>query len=603
MRCHVYYYGGLRLRLLLLVAALGCWLGSATAQDVEQVIKQAGRLGRMPLEIAGGMNFSNNFYFSNGIHPRRDALQWRIFANMNLSYAGITAPFSLAFSDANRQFNLPSYTFTGISPTYKWARLHLGDRSLDFSKYTLNNINFRGAGLELQPGKFYFAGMYGQLRRAVAEDFQSQQSLDPTYHRMGYGFKAAYVGAGYEYRLIFFGAYDDPGSIEQPVRRLVLPGNNAVVSLHGNHQLTRRIGAELEMARSVTNQDRRLERLADADQHIGNTLLGLFKPNVSVQSGNALHARLNYQAKGFGLNGGYERIDRGFRTMGALFFLSDVEYITAGINKSLFKMKLNLFANGGVERTNVDNFRSNGTQRLVGSLNAAYSPGERWALNGSFSNFQNTSKLRAFTDPSALVDSIILAQTTQTANLAFTYNIATKGNSSAVTLALTQQQANSIINDEVQPDAATQFFNGSLIYSLSLPKKDFRFNASINVNQTQLANFNNFVLSPNLSLTKGFLDKRLQTNFRTSYNHVFVAGGKNTAVLNFGLGGTLQVNKLHSLSLNTTYINRFATPDTPGYNELFGQVMYNYRFARNVRLTNAAPRTPSTPAQSNDSSN
>lgn len=578
---------------------VGCCLtATLPAQDVGNIVQQARGLGRQPLEITGGMSFSNNFYFSNGINPRRDALQWRILANMNLSYAGITAPFSLAFSDANRQFNLPAYTFTGISPTYKWARLHLGDRNMNFSKYTLNAINFRGVGLELQPGRFYFGTMYGQLRRAVAEDFQSQQNLDPVYRRMGYGFKAGYAGAGFEYRLMVFGAYDDSGSIEQPTTRLVLPGDNAVISLHGNHQLTKRVGAELEIARSASNLDRRLDLLTPADQNIGNTLLGLLKPTVSVQSGNAVRTKLSYQARGFGLNGGYERIDRGFKTMGALFFLSDVEFITAGINKSLFKSKLNLFANGGVERTNVDNFRKNGTQRLVGSLNASYSPGERWAFNGSFSNFQNTSKLRAFTDPAAIVDSIILAQTTQTANIAFTYNIATKEKPSSLTLALTQQQANSIIDDVVQDDAATSFFNGSLIYSLSIPKKDLRFNSSVNVNQTRLANINNLVLSPNISLTKGFLDKRLQTNARASYNHIFIPDGQNTAVLNFGLGGSWQLNKLHSLSLNTTFINRFATPDIDGYSELFGQLMYNYRFARNLRLSaQAQPQQPKEPAR------
>jgi len=576
-------------RIVGFLVCCSCAIVSLQAQDLGNVVQQARSLGRQPLEITGGMSFSNNSYFSNGIDPRRDALQWRIMANLNLSYAGITAPFSLAFSDANRQFNLPSYTFTGISPTYKWARLHLGDRNIDFSKYTLNAINFRGVGLELQPGRFYFGSMYGQLRRAVAEDFQSQQNLDPTYRRMGYGFKAGYAGEGFEYRLMVFGAYDEPGSIQQPTTRLVLPGDNAVVSLHGNHQLAKRVGVEVEIARSASNLDRRLDLLTPTDQNIGNTLLGLLKPTVSVQSGTALRSKLSYQARGFGLNGGYERIERGFKTMGALFFLSDVEYITAGINKSLFKSKLNLFANGGVERTNIDDFRNNGTQRLVGSLNASYSPGERWAFNGSFSNFQNTSKLRAFTDPTALVDSIILAQTTQTANIAFTYNIASEGNPSSLTLALTQQQANSIIDDVVQNDAETRFFNGSLIYSLSIPKKDMRFNSSINVNQTSLAGFNNFVLSPNISLTKGFLEKRLQTNARASYNHVFVPDGKNTAVLNFGLGGSWQLNKLHSLSLNTNFINRFSTTDTAGYSELFGQLMYNYRFARNLRLSAQAP--------------
>lgn len=128
---------------------------SALRQDVGQMADRLKNTRQQSFQINGGLTLPNQFYTSDGIDPRRDAIQWRVPANLNLSFLGIQAPFSLAFSDANRQFNLPSYTFVGISPSYKWARLHLGDRSLNFSKHTLNAINFRGAGFELRPGKLY----------------------------------------------------------------------------------------------------------------------------------------------------------------------------------------------------------------------------------------------------------------------------------------------------------------------------------------------------------------------------------------------------------------------------------------------------------------
>lgn len=552
----------------------------AAGQDVSQL----GQSLRAPLQITGGLSLSNNFYTSDGIAARRDALQWRILANLNLSFAGISAPFSLAFSDANRQFNLPSYTFTGISPTYKWARLHLGDRSLNFSKYTLNSINFRGAGFELQPGKLYVAGMYGRLRRAVAEDLLSQQMLEPAYLRTGYGFKAGITGVSSEYHIMVFGAWDDPNSISQPLMRAVLPANNAVISLNGRQQLGKKFNAELELARSAYNQDRRLDPLAGNESNAANTLLGLLQPTVSLINGNAVRGKLAYSTRGLGLQAGYERIDRGFRTMGALFFLSDAEYYTLGFNKSLLKNKLTVFANGGLERTNLDDFERNGTQRLVGSFNTSYNPSERWNFNASYSNFQNTSKLRTLFNPASPVDSIILAQTTQTANGTVTYNLRNKNNPSSISLILTQQRANSIIDDVVRPDAQSRFFNGSLMYSLSQPKKDFRFNAAINANRTQLAAFDNFVLSPTLGVTKGYLNRKLQLSGRLAYNQAFAEAGNN-GVFNFGLGSSLLVNKVHTLSFNTNLISRSsAVAGIQGFTEWYGQVMYNYNFVRNVKL-------------------
>ena len=197
------------------------------------------------LKINGGLRISNDFYFSNGIDPRRDALQWRLLANLSLNYRGVTAPFSLAFSDGNQEFNLPSYTFAGISPTYKWATLHLGDRSLNYSKYTLNSINFRGAGFELKPGKFYVSGMYGRLQRARAEDLNSLQALDPAYKRMAYSMKAGFKDKGSEYSVILFSAEDDENSITQPISSNVTPAENAIISFIGKQRIVKGISQAL----------------------------------------------------------------------------------------------------------------------------------------------------------------------------------------------------------------------------------------------------------------------------------------------------------------------------------------------------------------------
>ncbi|MEL6973141.1 MAG: hypothetical protein AAFO02_23455, partial [Bacteroidota bacterium] len=90
-------------------------------------------------------------------------------------------------------------------------------------------------------------------------------------------------------------------------------------------------------------------------------------PNETITDGDAIRTRLVYSPKRFSTNLGYERIDRGFRTLGALFFLSDAEYYTAGFSTALFENKLTLFANGGLENTNLDDFEQNGTRRAVGS--------------------------------------------------------------------------------------------------------------------------------------------------------------------------------------------------------------------------------------------
>ncbi|MEO0733058.1 MAG: hypothetical protein AAFZ52_09495, partial [Bacteroidota bacterium] len=119
--------------------------------DVANTVQDLGNLKEQSFSITGGLRLGANFYEASGIDPRRDAFQWNARASLTLGFVGLSAPFSFAFSDENQNFNLPSYTFAGISPTYKWITAHAGDRSLSFSHYTLDGITFRGGGLELNP--------------------------------------------------------------------------------------------------------------------------------------------------------------------------------------------------------------------------------------------------------------------------------------------------------------------------------------------------------------------------------------------------------------------------------------------------------------------
>ena len=573
-RCFMHF---LSLVLLMLVHA------EISAQQTEGHLFQRSYWQQQPFQINGGLNLANNFYYSDGIQPRRDALLWRANANLNLSFAGINAPFSFAFSDANQQFNLPAYAFVGISPNYKWATAHLGDRNLNFSKYTLNTINFRGAGVELRPGKFYVAGMYGRLTRAVVEDFLSQQDLDPAFRRVGYGAVAGIADKGYDYKVIFFGAHDDPLSIPDPTQKLVLPSSNRVLSFQGSQRIFTKVQAEFEVARSGFNQDVRMEDLLVDGKGIANTVLGTFRPNASAILGNAIRTKLNYFGKGLGVNVGYERIDPGFRTMGALFFLSDVEYYTAGFNKSFLKNTLSIFTNAGVERTNITDFRNDGAQRFVGAFTVNYAPSRRWGINANYSNFQNTAKLRAFSEPGALVDSIILAQTTQTLSLSATYQLSTSSSQhSSLIFSLSRQEAQSIVNDVIQEGNQTTFLNGSLMYALSQPATFLRFHGGLNINHTMIAEFDTWTVSPTIGVNKGVLNNALQIHIRTAYNYLLIDQDERSSIFNIGTGLLYNMNPTNSFSFQITWINRSASTALSGFRELFGQVAYVHRFTKRL---------------------
>jgi len=456
--------------------------------------------------------------------------------------------------------------------------VHLGDRSILFSKYTLGNITFRGAGLELRPGKFYVAGMYGRLRRAVAEDLDARQSLDTSYKRMGYGVKAGYQGEKSKLTFILFGAEDDASSIADPINIPITPNSNVVASFQGYQQITKKINVNIEWAHSLFNKDTRAIALQEP-MNFGKTYGGLFTPNASFQAGDAFNTKLNYVGKNFGLNTGYERISRGFRTLGAIFFNNDLENITAGFTKSFLENKLSLAINGGVERTNLDGFVSEKTSRIIGSSNLNYSPSVNWNYSFQYSNFQNSTKLRATNNLELFVDSVFLAQVTQSTSFTATHLMGAKGDEGSFTGLLSFQNANSIVDDEIVQNQTSNFWYGSLLYR-SAQKENYGWGASLNFNQTVFNGLATQYLTPSLLFDRNFFNERLVANARLSANYVSQEIA-NTVLLNFGLGATFELNDDNALSFSSNIIQQFGSKDVlKGFFESYINLTYSYKFKK-----------------------
>ena len=578
----IYLYGCYRRSSWAALSLVVCLLAVSevvTGQQVENIANTVTNLRDQKLRITGGINLGSQFYGASGIEARRDAFQWSARANLTFNFAGISAPFSYSFSDANQNFNLPSYTFTGISPTYKWATLHAGDRSMGFSKYTMSGISFRGVGTELRPGKWKVAAFYGKLNRALESDLDAVGNLNGFYQRKGYGASVGYNGGKYSYSVNLFSANDEE-DVNQitDLGQALQPINNKVLSLQGRHVLSKRFSVSGEVAHSVYNADKTLSELPTSERTIGNRFFGLFMPTESLLTGQAGNGKLFYSGKGFGAQLGYERITRDFRTIGALFFNNDTENITAGFNKSFLKGKLNTFVNGGLERTNLGQEDLETTERLILAFNANYSPSEFWNFNAGYSNFRNDTKLRAMTQVLSPVDSIFLAQVNRSANLAISRTLGPRDNPKSLNLVLSHQRANSIINEEVNETAASRFTTAALSFAGGSKAAALRYNAGVTFNSTEVGQINNFTVAPTAGLSKGFWNNSLNTFLRTSLSFVSQTQGMN-AIANVGLGASYRLKNSHRINCNVNYLNRFGADDPRrNFSEVYGQLGYGYSF-------------------------
>ena len=156
------------------------------AQDLGNIKKQK------PFTMSGSIGASANFYNSNEPITSRPPFGWNIYGHFTPTVYGISLPVSFVITQYGKSYQQP-FTMFGISPTYKWAKLLLGYRNIQFSPVTFDGQSFRGAGLELNPGKLRFAAFYGKLNRKVNEDTTSGRFMAPQFSRIGYVANLAWV--------------------------------------------------------------------------------------------------------------------------------------------------------------------------------------------------------------------------------------------------------------------------------------------------------------------------------------------------------------------------------------------------------------------------
>ena len=557
---------------LLLALGLGASLPGHT-QDL-------GAIGSAkPISISGSFSSSNIFYSSWGAESRRDPFSYFLSGSLNLSVYGWSVPLSVNYSNQQTTFHQPFNQY-GLSPTYKWATAHLGWRSMNFSSYTLAGHAFLGAGVELNPGKWRVAAMYGRLNKGVEYDTTEQANSTPTYERYGYGAKVGYGSATDYVDVIVFKAQDDPGSITAPPEELnVLPGENLVFGINVAKRLLKRVSFTGEWASSAYTRDVRASQASPLASSIYQNLGNLFTPRTSSAYHQAYKGTLHYVGSQYGLQLGYERIDPGYQTMGAYFFNNDTENITVGGNTQLLDSKLTLAVQTGVQRNNLDGNEVNEQRRLINSLNLGYSPTQAWNFSGSYSNFTTNSRraprLNEITNDTDTL-TLDFVQITDNANFSTNYNGKQGKNTYAISLNTSYQVANERQGQQVT-DRQSRFYNGNVAYSYRIAASDVGFTASLNANRNVDPELSSTALGPAVSVNKSFYEKKLRATWSSSYNRYLSAGTAAGSVVNTRLNTNYNLKK-NNFTLSLMMLRRGAQANANSFTEFTGTLGYSYSF-------------------------
>jgi len=551
------------------------------AQNLESLGKEK------PFSFAGGLSINQIFYSSSGITSRRDPYRYFASGNANLSFFGWTIP--LAFSVANKQtsFSQPFNQYS-LHPTWKWITAHAGYTSMSFSPYTVNGHTFLGAGVDIAPqGKWKVSALYGRFLKAVEADTTHVPSPRPSFQRTGYALKATW-GTGRNYvDVILFHAGDDLHSIRNlPDAPGITPEQNLVMSVGGGKTVFEHLFLKAELASSAITKDIRAEKTTHTHPLAKAGMF--FQPTLSSSYYNAFKTSLDFQQHAWVIGFAYERIDPGYRTLGAYYFNNDLENITINGSTGFLQGKLNVAASGGLQHDNLGKTKISTLRRMVGSLNAHYTPTQRLNLSVSYSGFQTFTNIRSQFEtinqltPYENLDTLNFTQISRNASLSGMYLLAESENKKqSINFNLTWQEAADQQGGREQA-SGTRFYNLNTAYTFNFVPENMTFAASINGTLNAGALLHTKTWGPTAAISRAFANRKIRTILSSSYNKTSGTGVPLAGTFNCRLNCAVAAGKKHHVTLGTVMIKRKSITNSMKKNivEFTGTLGYRYQIGK-----------------------
>ena len=537
----------------IIIISVFIFCAGLSAQNLEKIGKKD------MVTIGGSMNLNSVCYDAFGMNPRRDPFTWYFSGSLNITVLDVSLPFTYSYSNQHSSYTQP-FNMQSCSPKYKWAQVFLGTTSLSYSPYTLSGHIFTGAGIELRPGGFCIAAMYGRFNKAVEDNPLSGDEI-PAFRRTGYAFKAGFEKPGHTFTFSWFHAADDLHSLEfAPMIPGLHPMENTCTSFNGKATLWKHVAVQADVAASGITRD--LNAGSETTSYTG-WQKWLLKTKTTSEFFRAWKFSVTYTAKNFSIAAIQEHVDPGYETFGAYYFTNDLQNWTLAPAARLMKGRLNIGANTGFQRNNLNGDRLSTTQRWVGSANISFAPSKQWTLNAAYSNFTSYTRNRPQADPfwtPSPADTLSFYQVAQQGSGVASYRFGERNVQNSIAVITSYQVTGQQQSGSVLPDV--KIANANLTYTVQWIQTRLSFTVLGNFNQSSGAGISTQQMGPGVQIGKTFLKNRLRFSGGGVYNRSVV----NNVLANHIVSCRSQVSyspKVHhekaghpSFSMNAVYVSK-----------------------------------------------
>ncbi|MCC6280404.1 MAG: hypothetical protein IT262_07385 [Saprospiraceae bacterium] len=554
-----------------LLAFLLVWavFAQLPAQDISALGKQK------PVDFSGSLQAGVSFYNARGVDNRRSPFIWTLSGSPVLSLYGFQLPFTVMLSDRQLDYNTPVFRRIGVSPYWKWIKLHGGYRNMQFSPYSLNGLTFLGGGIELTPGKLRFAAMYGKMEplpvTPTLELTGYQQPID-MYRRKGMGLKLGVGTASNFFDLIFFKAKDDglTGSRDSLLRLGITPAENLVVGTSFKLTFFRKLSFAVNAAASGITKDQNAPPADLTDAFARKQKI--IKINQSSYYYFAGDAQIGLRFRHFNIGGSYQRIDPGYTSFGVYFINQDVENLTGNFGLNLLQGKLSFNARYGKQRNNLYKRSEYTSLRDIMSADFSLTASKKFSVSGGYSNFSLQQQAGLI----QINDTFRLASVNANAYLSPQLTIVRKAITHTISLNISYDQyrdqnpfSNAFTDTEAQ--------NASANYRVRWKPSGLMLSAGLFASRFHYPNREVERIGLSTGAGKEMFAKKLNLRWTGNSSLNRTDGQSDGFLLSNSISLNYKVTRKMSLGFGLSYLNRRTKIQQP-FNELRSNLNYSLRF-------------------------
>lgn len=541
---------------------------AAVGQELDNIATQK------PFEFSGTFTLYGSHYHVDGIPARRKDFSWYLTGNPNFKIYGIEIPFSFTVSEQERSFRQPFNQFC-VSPSYKWAKAHLGYTNLTWSPFTWAGQTALGAGIELNPGKFRLGFLYGRLNRAVEEDVNAVEPVTPAFKRTGYAARIGYGTETSHLDFIFVKAKDDANSLDSiPKQTVILPAENAVLGLSSKLKFSEHFFWDVDLAASVVTRDIRATPLSDDDEGLANNFRSVLNVNTSTNLYNAVQTEFGVVTKYVKIKAKYKRVEPDFQSMGAYYFQTDVENITLEPSFTLAQSKLRINSSIGQQRDNILHQKSFTSKRFIGNLAVDWTLGKYFGINALYTNY-SSDQSKGLKIPNETLKQTYISQ-----NILFSPRLTFMNEKMShfhILMANRQwmQDRNATTAPQTEYQVDNLNYTGSLVFNQSALTLSGSYLLTVFDANTNSNRLNGFSVSAN----KAFFKNKLNSGISGSYTMHELNSAPFATILNLSSQHNYALTQHHGIALQFNLLsNQAKVAGADSFTEYNIDLGYTYTF-------------------------